>query len=60
MKYAVYYQWIEDDIEDAFNVENAKERDFCIKDMLLREEFKNITYCPIYASGEYGKLKEVN
>lgn len=54
MKYAVYFTW-NDGFEDSFNVEDAKERDMNIKDMIKRNEFKEISYCRIYKSGEYGK-----
>lgn len=53
MKYAVYFKW-NDGFEDSFNVENAKDRDFNIKDMIQRKDFKEISYCRIYANGEYG------
>lgn len=36
-----------------------KERDFNIREMLKRGEHKDISYCPIYASGEYGARTEV-
>lgn len=54
MKYAVYFTW-NDGFKDTFNVENAKERDFNINDMIQRKDFKEISYCRIYANGEYGK-----
>lgn len=54
MKYAVYFRWSEDNFEDSFNVDNAKERDMNIKKMIERNDFNRIEYCPIYASGEYG------
>lgn len=53
MKYAIYFTW-KDGTEDSFNVESAKERDFNIKEMIGRKDFKSIEYCPIYANGEYG------
>lgn len=53
-KYAVYFTW-NDGTEDSFNVLDAKERDLNIKDMLQRGDFKEIRYCRIYASGEYGR-----
>lgn len=58
MRYAVYFTW-NDGFEDSFNVDSAKERDMNIKDMISRKEFKSISYCRIYASGEYGTLKYV-
>lgn len=58
MKYAVYFIW-NDGFEDSFNVDNAKERNMNIKNMLERKEFKAISYCPIYKNGEYGLTKEV-
>lgn len=54
MKYAIYFEW-KDGFKDTFNVDSAKERDLNIKDMLYRNDFKNISYCIIYNSGEYGK-----
>ena len=53
-KYAVYFTW-NDGTEDSFNVLDAKERDLNIKDMIRRGDFKEIRYCRIYASGEYGR-----
>lgn len=58
MKYAIYFTW-KDDTEDTFNVTDAKERDLNIKDMIGRNDFKSISYCHIYASGEYGKHVKV-
>ncbi len=54
MKYAIYFTW-NDGFEDSFNVSGAKDRDLNIKEMIKRSEFKAISYCKIYASGEYGK-----
>lgn len=54
MRYAVYFRWSEDNFEDSFNVDSAKERDMNIKEMIERNEFNSIEYCPIYANGEYG------
>lgn len=56
MKYAIYFTW-NDGFNDTFNVESAKERNENIKDMIDRREFKFISYCPIYANGEYGRAK---
>jgi len=53
-KYAIYFTW-NDGFEDSFNVADAKERDMNIRDMIKRGEFKEIRYCRIYASGEYGR-----
>lgn len=53
MGYAIYFTW-NDGFQDSFNVSNAKERDMNIKEMIARNEFKSISYCRIYASGEYG------
>lgn len=53
-RYAVYFTW-NDGIEDSFNVYDAKERDLNIKDMLARGDFISISYCRIYANGEYGE-----
>ena len=53
-KYAVYFTW-NDGFKDSFNVYDAKERDMNIKEMINRKDFKSISYCRIYANGEYGK-----
>lgn len=58
MRYAIYFTW-NDGTRDTFNVKSAKERDFNIKDMVKRGEFKEISFCPIYASGEYGMTTNV-
>ena len=55
MKYAIYFTWKDDGFEDSFNVDSAKERDLNIREMIKRNEFKEISFCPIYASGEYGQ-----
>lgn len=57
MKYAVYFTW-KDGFEDTFNVENAKERDMNIKEMIARGDFKEIRYCKLYSNGEYGATKK--
>ncbi len=54
MRYAIYFRWKDGD-RDSFNVDNANERDLNIKDMVEREDFDEISYCKIYASGEYGE-----
>lgn len=59
MKYAVYFTWKEDSFDDTFNVESAKERDMNIAEMIQRNVFDRIEYCPIYANGEYGMRKKV-
>lgn len=56
--YAVYFTW-NDGFKDTFNVEDAKDRDLNIKDMIRRNDFKEISYCRIYANGEYGKTVKV-
>ena len=53
-RYAVYFTW-NDGFEDSIVTVDAKERDMNIKDMIDRKEFKHISYCRIYANGEYGK-----
>lgn len=58
MRYAIYFTW-NDNFEDSFNVANAKEKDMNIKEMIDRKEFKSISYCNIYANGEYGTRKVV-
>ena len=58
MKYAIYFTW-NDGFEDSFNVTDAKERDMNIKEMIDRKDFKSISYCRIYANGEYGIRKAV-
>lgn len=55
MKYAIYFTWKDDGFKDTFNVDNAQDRDMNIKDMIQRGEFSEISYCKIYADGEYGK-----
>ena len=57
-KYAIYFTW-NDGFEDSFNVADAKERDMNIKEMIDRKDFNAISYCRIYASGEYGMRKVV-
>lgn len=51
--YAIYFTW-NDGTEDTFNVPNATIRDLNILDMIRRGDFKEISYCRIYKSGEYG------
>ena len=58
MKYAIYFTW-NDGFRDTFNTDSAKERDMNIKEMIGRKDFKSISYCPIYADGEYGIDKKV-
>ena len=59
MRYAVYFIW-NDGTEDSFNVNSARERDLNIKEMVARrKEFKEISYCKIYANGEYRDRKYV-
>ena len=58
MKYAVYFTW-NDGFQDTFNTDSAKERDLNIREMIERKDFKSISYCPIYANGEYGIDKKV-
>ena len=53
-RWAVYFTW-NDGTEDSFNCTDAKERDMNIKEMIARKDFKAISYCRIYADGEYGK-----
>lgn len=57
-KYAIYFTW-NDGTEDSFNVYDARERDINIREMINRKDFKRISYCRIYASGEYGIDKVV-
>lgn len=54
MRYAIYFT-LNDGTKDSINVEGTRERDANIRDMLSRNEFQYISYCKIYASGEYGK-----
>lgn len=58
MKYAIYFIW-DDGFKDMFNVDNAKERDMNIKNMIKRKEFSSISYCKIYANGEHGTITQV-
>lgn len=53
-RWAVYFVW-NDGTADTFNCETAKERDCNIKEMKNRGTFNRITYCRIYANGEYGE-----
>ena len=53
-KYAIYFTW-NDGFKDRFNVYDAKEREINIKEMIDRKDFKSISFCRIYANGEYGK-----
>ena len=57
-RYAIYFTW-NDGFEDSFNVYDAEERDLNIKNMIERRDFKKISWCRIYASGEYGKRIQV-
>ena len=57
-RYAIYFTW-NDGFEDSFNVYDAEERDLNIKNMIERRDFKEISWCRIYASGEYGKRIQV-
>ena len=54
-KFAIYFIW-NDGFEDSFNVKDAEDRDANIKQMKNRGEFKEISWCRIYANGEYGKI----
>lgn len=56
MKYAIYFTWKVDGMKDSFNVNNAKERDYNITHMRKDGYTKDICYCPIYKSGEYGRF----
>ena len=58
MRYAIYFTW-SDGTSDTVTEDNAKRRDLVIKDMLNRNEFKDISYCKIYANGEYSKRVKV-
>lgn len=55
-RYAIYFVW-NDGMCDSFNVETAKERDLNIREMIARKDFREISWCRIYASGEYGITK---
>lgn len=55
-KYAIYFIW-DDGFEDSFNVDSAEDRDLNIKNMIERDDFKEIGYCRIYKDGEYGVFK---
>lgn len=58
MKYAIYFTW-KDGTKDSFNVYDAKARDWNINEMIGRKDFISVSYCKIYASGEYGERKVV-
>jgi hypothetical protein len=55
MRYAIYFTWKDDNTSDSIIVKGVEERNLNIKDMVKRNEFKDIYYCKIYSSGEYGK-----
>ena len=57
-RYAIYFTW-NDGFEDTVNEPNAKRRDLTIRDMVERGEFRAISWCRIYANGEYGKINKV-
>lgn len=57
-KFAIYFTW-NDGTVDSFNVDSKADRDLNIKEMIRRKEFKSISYCRIYANGEYGKNTKV-
>ena len=57
-RYAIYFIW-NDGTKDTFNVEDAKDRDLNIKNMIARQDFKEIGYRRIYKNGEYGNLVKV-
>ena len=58
MKYAIYFT-LGNYKEDSFIVNNAKERDSNIKELIDSKEFKEILYCKIYKNGEYGRRIKV-
>ena len=53
-RYAIYFTW-NDGFKDTMNVKDAADRDMNIKNMLDRNEFKEISWRRIYKNGEYGK-----
>ena len=55
MRYAIYFTWKDDGFADTCNANSARERDGYIDDMINRNQFSEISYCKIYANGEYGK-----
>lgn len=57
-KYAVYFTW-NDGVEDSFNTYDAQERDLNIREMIMRGEFKSISYRRIYCNGEYGSIRNI-
>lgn len=57
-EYAIYFVW-NDGFEDSVKVTGARDRDIKIKDMLDRKDFFAITYCIIYANGDYGMTMKV-
>lgn len=59
MRYAIRFKWRDEWLEDIIEVDNAKERDFNIKEMLVEQDFDLITYCNVYANGEHGVEKIV-
>ena len=58
MRYAIYFTW-NDGFADSLNVDNAKERDMNIKEMIARKKFKRKSNCRNYENGEYEKRKDI-
>lgn len=54
MRYAVYMKDIEGSINSS-NCNNRAERDVLIDYIKCFDYITDAAYCPIYASGEYGK-----
>ena len=59
-KYAIYYRWLIDGMQDSFNVKDAQERDLNIKTLIESGDKFDISYCRIYANGEDGKRIEID
>ncbi len=58
MRYAIYFTW-NDGYQDSFNVDNVKDLDMSLKELLSYIQIKSISYCSISADGEYSKRKYV-
>ena len=55
MRYAVYWTWKKDGMQDSDIAHSAQQRDTWIREMLKRGEHKEIAWCQIKADGEYGR-----
>lgn len=58
MRYALYIDLAQGG-ENTYIVNSARERDLDITNLKRTGMARNIMYCPIYKSGEYGKRIKV-